>query len=213
MMKRILILLAFCSFLIRGNSQGAIGLHAGPAYFFGNSTGPSVGLIGISPSNFSETVFQYALNYHPPIKVKGSDFAIPINNSNNEPSIVLPYTNKIKLFDFDICGRKYFGKSDYDDGGVYGLIGFSLGYGATKITPEPFDETKYRLSTFFFDPSSSIIQLSLSLGAGYDKVLANNSIIGAQIYTNLNIKKLNSTGGEQYIPSYVGIRGYFAFRN
>ena len=202
--------LLFLFYALTIKAQPVIGVQAGASYIFGVKLMPTIGAHFITDIN--EQIFQIGLNYHLPFKYIGESYANPID-PNTGSQIRITYTEKISIFDLHVFYRYYFGDNSFEDGGFYGMGGITLALARSKVTPGPYDATKYRLGSDFDDPNTTYFQPYLSLGIGYDKVLDNEQIIGFQFLLNLNATSYNSrsgASGDQSIPSFIGLRALYS---
>lgn len=189
---------------ISGFAQGGFGIFSGASYFIGHKASPMCGIL-IMHSAGGEGILQMGITYHAPVTIHGVGEAYEIGNSNIVP---LGYKQKFTMFDFDYTTRIYFGDNSFEDGGIYPLFGFSLAYSPMTITADYYDETKYR-PTFQTGKVTGLSQLGMSVGCGYDKVFENDQALSLQLFTNINIPKINSYEGEFAIPNQIALRvGY-----
>jgi hypothetical protein len=198
------LLLLSSSLLIK--AQGSIGLQSGTTYFWGLRATPTVGLMAVSPGfNTGNILFQYGFNYHLPFTMNGTEYAYPIYNSYL-PNILVHYTNKINIYEVNACARLYFGDNSFEDGGVYGLIGFGASYMTSKMTPDSYDDTNYRLDNYFSTVTAECVQPYISLGVAYDKILVNDHIFGAQLLADFGSKMFPGGEDELYLQGFISIK-------
>lgn len=194
----IILLVSISSF-----AQGGFGVFSGSSYFIGNKPSLMYGVFLLHGSGESESVFQLAFTYHTPVTMEKMGEAYDIDNYPN--TVPLGYKHKFTLFDLDYTTRIYFGDNSFEDGGLYPIVGFSLGYAPMTITANDYDPTKYT-PKFQTGKTMGLSQLGMSVGCGYDKVFANDQALSFQLYTNLNIPKINSSYGRYALPNQIALR-------
>jgi hypothetical protein len=113
----------------------------------------------------------------------------------------------VNMFRILFDAKKYFFEGEYDDGGLYGLVGIGLSLASTKENVGSYDATQYAVSA---GTSESYSQFYIRIHAGYDIKLDAFSIF---IEPGLDLSA-NSQNGEEVaitIPSLYNINGGIRF--
>jgi hypothetical protein len=187
-------------------AQMYVGGQLSMSYLFGYKALPGIGVHLTTP--IKEQPFEFAFNYHLPTTLfEDADPAYARDGSGEH--IAVPYKFKVSMFDIGVTYRWYFGDAEMDEGGFYGLGGLTIGVAKATTVYEKYDETKYNLDVSADELSAWYSQPYLSLGLGYDHLLGNDHMIGAQFILNLNATSFNSqTGasGDPDLPSTIGLK-------
>ncbi|MBI3134819.1 MAG: hypothetical protein HYZ14_09130 [Bacteroidetes bacterium] len=122
---------------INANAQLGGGARLGYDLYFGGSGIKTVALGGFGEWSKSDEVgIRFGLNYGLPNTVSDIYTAHALNNYSIPQSIQVDGDFKASFLHLYVDGKKYFGNSDYDDGGFY----FTLGAGYTfAMTQADYD--------------------------------------------------------------------------
>lgn len=205
-MKKSLILFLMLSCSVGAKAQFGIGGQVNWSKYF--SSGPSFIGFGANGSIVvgDEYPVRLSVNYGLPKSTSETTYGSALSSTTSPSQIQVTYEEKISMLNFWLDVQKYFGDGDYEDGGLYGLVGVGYTSAGVKYTVGSYDATRYDVGTF---EDTNIGQLGIRGALGYDKGLDFGNLFG-EFGLNLSANQANDQTIEVNLPSFmfvnVGIR-------
>ncbi len=113
--------------------------------------------------------------------------------------MAITYEEKISTLNFWLDAQKFFGDGDYEDGGVYGLLGLGFTSAKVKYSVSSYDATLYDGPNF---EDSSVGQLGIRGAVGFDKGLDFGNLF-AEAGINLSANSANDQEIQVNLPSFI----------
>ncbi len=206
-MKKTVLVLSLIALGTITNAQFAAGAQVNLSKFFG---APSFIGLGANASYAikDKLVARLSVNFGLPKTESNTSLAYALSSDNPVRSVNYTYEERLSLLGIWIDGQ-YFFTGDYEDGGLYGLVGIGYTIAKSKFTVGPVDRTRYGIGNF---EDGSTGQAALRLGAGYEHGLDFGNLFG-ELGLNLSANQQNGVTVATTLPSFffvnVGFRHYF----
>lgn len=209
-MKKCFLALVLVSACVSVHAQFGVGGQVNWSKYFQGA--PSFIGLGVNVTYvLGETYpLRFSANFGLPSTEDGTTYANAYSSVTNPSQVQVTTEDKISLMNFWLDAQRYFGDGDYEDGGVYGLVGLGLTIASAKTEYGSYDANLYGIN--MSDESEKISQFGIRGALGYEAGLDFANVFGE---AGLNLSA-NSANGQEIainLPSFVfinaGVRKFF----